>query len=200
MRYLFLLSFRLKDGLIYLPGQYGDMPPSLAVRAEIQAGLTLTFLQHGKTRKLAKNPTSYQVDPEGDCRPVTVEYKTCEWYKHQDGWSDLTEEKSGALTAKSVEIIGPLNPGAVVRHVAFSRDTRIEEPPERALPLYFALVGCLALPVNRGMGVLVVPDVEDLTAFAVDRPLMTPSSMKECRIASAGDAALQRRCACGHGG
>ena len=188
---LFRLSFRLKDGLLYLPGQYGDMPPSLAVRAEIQAGLTLTFLQHGKTRKLAKNPTSYQVDPEGDGRAVTVEYKTCEWYKHQDGWSDLTEEKSGALTAKSVEIIGPLNPGAVVRHVAFSRDTRIEEPPERALPLYFALLGCLALPVNRGMGVLIVPDVEDLAAFAVDRPLMTPSSMKECRIASAGDAALQ---------
>ena len=78
-----------------------------------------------------------------------------------------------------------------MRHVAFSRATRIEEPPERALPLYFALVGCLALPVNRGMGILVVPDVEDLTAFAVDRPLMTPSSMKECRIASAGDAALQ---------
>ena len=167
------------------------MPPSLAVRAEIQAGLTLTFLQHGKTRKLAKNPTSYQVDAEGDGRPVTVEYKTCEWYKHQDGWDDLTEEKSGELTAKAVEIIGPLNPGAVVRHVAFSRDTRIEEPPERALPLYFALIGCLALPVNRGMGVLVVPDVEDLTTFAVDRPLMTPSSMKECRIASAGDAALQ---------
>jgi CRISPR-associated protein Cas8a1/Csx13 len=41
------------------------------------------------------------------------------------------------------------------------------------------------------MGVLVVPDVEDLTAFAVDRPLMTPSTMKECRIASGGDAALQ---------
>src|SRR6516164_6113541 len=54
LRRLFRLSFRLKDGLLYLPGQYGDMPPSLAVRAEIQAGLTLTFLQHGKTRKLAK--------------------------------------------------------------------------------------------------------------------------------------------------
>jgi CRISPR-associated protein Cas8a1/Csx13 len=188
---LFRLSFRLKDGLLHLPGQYGDMPPSLAVRAEIQAGLTLTFLQHGKTRKLAKNPISYQVDPEGDGRPVTIEYKTCEWYKHQDGWIDLTEEKTGFLTVGSIEVIGPLNPGAVVRHVKFSRDTRIEEPPERALPLYFALVGCLALSVNRGMGVLLVPDVEDLRAFAVDRPLMTPASMKECRIASASDAALQ---------
>ncbi|HEX5270672.1 MAG TPA: hypothetical protein VFW33_09310, partial [Gemmataceae bacterium] len=57
LRRLFLLSFRLKDGLLHLPGQYGDMPPSLAIRAEIQTGLTLTFLQHGKTRKLAKNPT-----------------------------------------------------------------------------------------------------------------------------------------------
>ena len=95
----------------YLPGQYGTYHHRLLFLAGIQAGLTLTFLQHGKTRKLAKNPTSYQVDPEGDCRPVTVEYKTCEWYKHQDGWSDLTEEKSGALTAVSPDH-RPMNPGA----------------------------------------------------------------------------------------
>src|SRR5262249_25898225 len=92
LRRLFSLSFRLKSGLIYLPGQYGDMPPSLAVRAEIQAGLTLTFLQHGKTRSLAKNSTAYQVDAEGDGLSfITVEYKACDWYKHQDGWASLTD-------------------------------------------------------------------------------------------------------------
>src|SRR5262249_28590919 len=99
--------------------------------------------------------------------------------------------KTGTLVASSVDVSGPLNPGAVVRHVAFTADTGIAEPVERALPLYFALVGCLALPVNRGVGVLVVPDVEDLTAFLRDRPLLTPTSPRECRIASVGDAALQ---------
>ena len=66
LKRLFLIAFGLKDGLIWLPGQYGDMPPSLAVRAEIQAGLTLTFLQHGKTRDLAKQSLTHEIDPTGD--------------------------------------------------------------------------------------------------------------------------------------
>nr|AHZ45661.1 putative CRISPR-associated protein [uncultured bacterium] len=192
LRRLFALSFRLQGPLIDLPGQYGAVPPSLVVRAEIQAGLLLTFLQHGRTRKLSRDSQLVQVDPVGDgLSLVAVEYRPCTWYKHQDGWDDLTDAKTGALTRGTVEVIGPLNPGAVVRHVAFSAATRIEEPPGRALPLYFALVGCLALPVNRGVGVLVVPDVEDLRVFAHDRPLMTPRSARECRIGGAGDAALQ---------
>jgi CRISPR-associated protein Cas8a1/Csx13 len=192
LRRLFAAAFRIEDQLIYLPGQYGDMPPSLAVRAEIQAGLVLTFLQHGKTRGLAKEGVVVQCDPEGDgISLVTIEYRPCAWYKHQGGWEALCDEQTGCLKQEPVEVIGPLNPGAVVRHVAFTGATRIADLPERVLPLYFALVGCLALPVNRGVGVLVVPDVEDLEAFAHDRPLITPTSANECRIASAGDAALQ---------
>jgi CRISPR-associated protein Cas8a1/Csx13 len=38
---------------------------------------------------------------------------------------------------------------------------------------------------------LLVPEVRDLTEFAVIRPIMTPSTGKECQIASNGDAALQ---------
>jgi CRISPR-associated protein Cas8a1/Csx13 len=67
----------------------------------------------------------------------------------------------------------------------------MEDPPERMLPLYFALVGCLALPVNRGVAALLVPDVTDLTEFVYDRPLMTPTTATECQIASAADAALR---------
>lgn len=193
LRRLFALAFGLRDGLIWLPGQYGDMPPSLAVRAEVQAGLTLTFLQHGKTRKLVKELLTHEVDPTGDGTSlVSVTYRPCSWYKHQDGWDDLTDNKTGSLRTDPVEVIGPLNPGAVVRHVAFTAATKIEEAADRALPLYFALVGCLALPASRGGGgVLVVPDVDDLEVFSRDRPLLTPASVRECRVGGAGDAALQ---------
>ena len=78
--------------------------------------------------------------------------------------------------------------------MAFTGDTGIEDPPERMLPLYFALVGCLALPVNRGVAVLLVPDVTDLTEFLYDRPAMTPTTATECQIAGAADAAFSARC------
>jgi CRISPR-associated protein Cas8a1/Csx13 len=192
LKRLFRLSFRLCDDLIDLPGQYIQRPTP-EVRAELQAGLLLTFLQHGKTRKLAKPPPStYSYDPDGSGgAPATVEYRSCSWYKHQDGWQDVVEVGSGCLLADPVEVIGPLHPGAAVRHNAFSGQTKLEETPERLIPLYFALVGCLTLPVNRGVGVLLVPEVSNLRVFSRSRPLMTPTASIQCRIASAGDAALQ---------
>lgn len=189
---LFRLAFGLgTDGLVSLPGQYQEEGTSASVRAELQAGLLLTFLQHGKTRKLATDPVTLSYDPEGSgSATVVAEYRRCSWYKHQEGWRDLVDG-SGRFVCKAVEVAGPLNPGAVVRHNAYAADTKIEDPPERLLPLYFALVGCIALAVNRGVGVLVVPEVTDLVSFAKVRPWMTPTSAKECRISSAGDAALQ---------
>ena len=78
-----------------------------------------------------------------------------------------------------------------MRHVAFTGDTGAEDPPERMLPLYFALVGCLSLPVNRGVAALLVPEVMDLTEFVYDRPAMTPTTATECQIANAADAAFR---------
>ena len=188
---LFELAFQIgKDGLIYLPGQF-ESKPKAEVLAEVQNGLTLTFIQHGKTRTLGKSRTTCQYDVESDgAKTVTVEFKKCSWFKHQDGWKSLVD-KSGCLASKPVEVIGPLSPGAVVRHVAYTSSTKIEEPVERVLPLHFAIVGCLVLPINRGVGALVVPGVSDLDNFAILRPLMSPHAGRECRIAGATDAALQ---------
>ncbi len=191
LKRLFALAFQIDDsGLVCLPGQYRKgATPSREVLAELQQGMTLSFIQHGKTRTLAKEPTVIEFDV-GQKKQIRVEYKPCSWFKHQDGWKELIE-KNGCLTTRPVEVIGPLSPGAVVRHVAYSSSTKIEDPVERVLPLYFALVGALTLAINRGCGVLVIPEVEDLTAFCFQRPEMTPTAAKECRIASAGDAALQ---------
>ena len=53
-------------------------------------------------------------------------------------------DSRGRLVTKPIEVVGPMNPGAIVRHVAFTADTRIQEDTAHILPLYFALVGCLA--------------------------------------------------------
>jgi CRISPR-associated protein Cas8a1/Csx13 len=186
----FAFTIRKGDGLIYLPGQF-DSEPSAAVLADLQTGLTLTFLQHGKVRQLAKEPSTKSYDPEGDCVPgVIVQYRACTGFKHQGGWEEFVK-KDGILRRDPLRVDGPISPGTVVRHVAFTGDTAAEDPPERMLPLYFALVGCLPLPVNRGVAALLVPEVEDLTDFVIDRPAMSPTTAKQCQIANAADAVLQ---------
>lgn len=188
---LFRFSFQIRDELIYLPGQYDDVPPNFEVRAYLQQGITLTFLQHGRVRKLAKKEKIYSYQPEGEGgATVHVEFKPCSSYKHQDGWKDLVDSK-GRLKNKPIEVVGPLYPGAMVRHNAFAAQTKIEEGPTHILPLYFALVGCLTLSINRGSGVLIVPDVTDLLEFSLYRPWMTPTTARQCRIAGASDAVLQ---------
>jgi len=184
---LFACAFCLKEKLIYLPAQHRT-EPSIEVLAELQRGLLLSFLQHGRVRQLQKKetPIAYEVDG----RPLQVAARFCSAYRHQQGWKQFCN-KNGELAGKPVEVVGPLNPGAVVRHVAFHAQTRIEENPAQALPLYFALVGCLALPINRGSGVLLVPEVADLQVFSKLRPGMTPNSIRGCRITGASDAALQ---------
>ncbi len=192
LKKLFEFAFALrKDGLIYLPGQFDGGDASTAVIADLQAGLTLTFLQHGKVRQLAKEATIVSYDPEGEGVPgVVVEYRKCSGFKHQSGWEDFVDKK-GQLVNDTLKVDGPISPGSVVRHVAFTGSTAAEDPPERMLPLYFALVGCLSLPVNRGVAALIVPEVENLLDFIYDRPAMTPSTATDCQIANAADAGFR---------
>lgn len=189
---LFKLSFQILQGqgIIYLPGQFMQLP-SVGVLLETQLALTLTFLQHGLTRKLSKDGNTIQIDAEGDgSKLIKTEYKKCQSFKHQDGWKTLVQ-KNGTLSTKHIEVSGPLNPGAVVRHVAFTSTTKIEDPAERILPLYFAIIGTLALPINRGVGVLIIPDVDNLLLFQNLRPYMSPHTVRDCKIAGASDAAFQ---------
>jgi CRISPR-associated protein Cas8a1/Csx13 len=190
LKKLFAFAFGIrKDGLIELPGQHSAEPATPAL-ADLQSGLTLTFLQHGRVRKLAE-PSAISYDPEGEGVPgVVVQFRKCSGFKHQAGWEEFID-RSGQLTAGVIKVDGPISPGAAIRHVAFTADSAVEDPPERMLPLYFALVGCLALPVNRGVAVLLAPDVENLLDFVYDRPAMTPRTATQCQIAGAADAAFQ---------
>jgi len=191
LKALFEYSFDLKEDLFFLPGQYGSVAPSHPVRAYLQQGITLTFLQHGLTRALAKSETIQTFNPEEDAsKSLQYQFKACTAYKHQTGWKDVTDNK-GQLEQKPIEVAGPLSPGAVVRHNAFSTPTKLYDLPAQIIPLYFALVGCMALSINRGSGVLLIPDVTNLLEFPAIRAAMTPKSTRECQITIASDAALQ---------
>ncbi len=188
---LFEYSFRVKDDLFFIPGQYSGSPPSAPIRAYLQLGITLTFLQHGQTRKLAKKATTKTYNPDGSPgAEIEYEYKVLESYKRQTEWKNLVDSK-GRMANKPIKVAGPLSPGAVVRHNAFSGPTKLEEPLHLAMPLYFAIVGCLPLSINRGSGVLLVPDVQDLRKFHIVRQAMTPTTTRGCQITVASDAALQ---------
>ena len=191
LKKLFAFAFSVTpSGLIYLPGQHRKKP-SDAILTALQSGFTLTFLQHGRVRALAKDVTSVSYDFAGDgVSSLVLEYKKCSGFKHQSCWEALVGT-DGSLVAGTITVDGPISPGTVIRHVAFTRQTGAEDPPERMLPLYFAMVGCLALPVNRGVAALIVPDVDDLLEFLYDRPAMTPSTAMDCQIANAADAAFR---------
>lgn len=195
-KWLFKFAFQLDaDGLIFLPGQYPieengaqKVPPS-EVRARLQQGATLTFLQHGQTRKLGeKKETSYEY---GD-KKIEFSYKPCLSYTHANAWEDWIDEKKGGVLNDQKEYVvqGPIYPGAIVRHQAFGA-TAISQPISAALPLVFALVGTLSLPINGGVGVLIVPRVDDLVKFASKRGGMTPSKIQKTFIVGSSDAALQ---------
>ncbi len=190
LKRLFELSFQIiaKQGAIYLPGQY-TQAPSISVLAVTQSALTLTFLQHNKSRGLSASSRTLQIDAEGDgSKLIDIEFRECDWYKHQAAWSALVD--GGSITKKPIKYSGTINPGAIVRHDKFKKST-IEDPVERMLPLYFSIVGTLALPINRGVGVLIIPEVVDLKTFQILRPLMSPRNARDCKIAGASDAALQ---------
>jgi CRISPR-associated protein Cas8a1/Csx13 len=190
LKRLFEISFQIlgSSKTIYFPGQYSQ-PVSIDVLADAQTALTLSFLQHNKARKL-EDPIEIQIDAEGDgSRFVNATTRPCNWYVHQEGWKTLVAADM-SISERMTDVVGSLSPGTIVRHNASKRST-IQEPFSRMLPLYFAIVGTLALPINRGVGVLIVPEVDDLVSFQMLRPLMSPRNARECQIAGASDAALQ---------
>ncbi|QDT27680.1 CRISPR-associated protein Cas8a1/Csx13 [Gimesia panareensis] len=193
LRSLFEFGFQINaDGLIYLPGQF-QTPPDSAVLADLQAGSLLTFLQHGSSRKLAKNESQVShFDSENGDWEIPVTFRKCSWFKHQTGWKTLIDSQ-GELQNQAVRIDGAIYPGASVRHFAYKHQTAIKEPLERVLPLYFALVGCLSLPVNRGVGVLLIPEVKDLREFIRLRHSLNPQHAPGYRVTNAADAILQAK-------
>jgi CRISPR-associated protein Cas8a1/Csx13 len=194
---LFALAYQLKDDLIYLGGQYGELAPPLEVRAALQEGLLLSFYDHGvqsRGKKGDARVSTYEVDD----KPITYRYLPLSWYKHKrDGYKFFQQALDGTL-----EITRTLFPGATERHAGLS-GTHVTHAAELALPLLFAPVGTIALRAggkrvnDRGKrrfkpgAALLVPDLHNLSAVQYLLPALLPRNAQDCQVTNAADAALQ---------
>ncbi|MEX1026729.1 MAG: type I-MYXAN CRISPR-associated Cas8a1/Cmx1 [Candidatus Paceibacterota bacterium] len=185
---IFHAAFDLNKRTIDLPPTHSGMQTT-EVRVNLQRGLLLTFLQHGKTRRGDKKDTEQSIEIDGN--PFQFSTRYLDWYKHQDGFKDLVDKKKRTLSRKPQELPGTLYPGAAVRHNGFAGQTKYEGNVAQLLAAYFAPIGTLALPINRGSAVLLVPEVHDLLLFADNRQKITPKSYRDCFIGGGSDAVLQ---------
>ena len=201
---LFSLAFQLQEGLIYLPGQYGELPPPLEVRAALHEGLLLSFYDHGPTSRGSETvvESTYEVDD----KPVSYRYLPLSWYKHQNTEGRGKGKDGSALILDSLtEPIGltsALFPGAIQRHAAHSA-SQVKQSAKLILPLLFAPVGTMALKAggkkvtDRGArrfkpgAALLIPNLNTLSEIEYFLATIIPRTARDCQIANVADAALQ---------
>lgn len=196
LEWLLKESFQINDGLIALRGL-----DSQTMRKDAQVivhqGILGTFLQHNSTHKSAGTKTESLSLGEGE-KEIQVTYKALQSYAYQDFASNLCDKNEQLLT-KPISVAGWLNPGAVVRHVAFSSDTSFEELPEDAFVLLFAPVACYyyilrsKLRDKRAQYALVIPEITDLEKYAQYRQNqnLRYATYKDFHASSLGDAGLR---------
>ena len=199
---LFAFAFQIQDGMIYLPGQYGELPPPLEVRAALHEGLLLSFYGHAPSSRGKAEETSREAEYEVDEHPVSYSYLPLSWYKHQRDGSSLTVEG----LKNQVKLIGNLFPGAIQRHASFTAGpvtSHVTHGAELLLPLLFAPVGTMALKAggkkvnDRGSrkfkpgAALLIPDLNTLSEVEYFLPTVIPRNARDCQIANVADAALQ---------
>lgn len=201
---LFSLAFQIQEGLIYLPGQYGELAPPLEVRAALHEGLLLSFYAHGPTSRGSETATesTYEVDD----KLVSYRYLPLSWYKHQNTEGHGRGKDGSTLIVDSLtEPIGltsALFPGAIQRHAAHSA-SQVVQNAELVLPLLFAPVGTMALKAggkkvnDRGKrkfkpgAALLIPDLNTLSEVEYFLPTIIPRTARDCQVANVADAALQ---------
>ncbi|MFN6474382.1 MAG: type I-MYXAN CRISPR-associated Cas8a1/Cmx1 [Nostoc sp. SerVER01] len=196
LEWLLKESFQINDGIIALRGL-----DSQTMRKDAQVivhqGILGTFLQHTSTHKSIGTKTESLSLGEEE-KEIQVTYKALQSYAYQDFASNLCD-KNGQLLTKSINVAGWLNPGAVVRHVAFSSDTSFEELTENAFVLLFAPVACYyyilrsKLRDKRAQYALVVPEITDLEKYAQYRQNkhLRYATYKDFHASGLGDAGLR---------
>lgn len=181
-----------KSGMIDFAG-LRPAKPDLAASAVIHQGILGTFLQHGKTRGAIKGQYERLIPlDEGN---ILLKYVGLDWYSHRkaaDAFCNAADD-----WADSVQLAGWLAPGGVVRHIAYTSDTALSEPPQRALLLLFAPVGCFYFSLRstirsqKARFALVIPEINDLEAYAECRRGVCKEGMLELTASGTGDAALR---------
>ncbi|MEH2125718.1 MAG: type I-MYXAN CRISPR-associated Cas8a1/Cmx1 [Nostoc sp.] len=189
-------SFQInEEGLISLIG-LNTHSINIETQINIHLGITATFLQHNQVVKFkGKKSKSLKVDGV-DGIEIDIEYKKAVSYAHQHFAKQLCDEQ-GKFLQQSIGVVGWLYPGSIVRHVAFTKETKFEEKPQLAFALLYAPVACHYFVLRshaqpqHPQYALVIPEVANLEIYAQQYWSLGNLDYKYFHISSLGDAALR---------
>ena len=197
IQWLLEQSFLLDDGLIGFRGIDSENL-SIESRVALHQGLLNTFLQQGILSK-SDGIKSQAFDIEEGKLPIVVSYKSLTEYCHQKFAKSLCDSRTGLLLEKPVAVAGWLNPGATVKHTAFTSKTSIEQSALDALVLLYAPVVCCYFKIKsfakgeKASAALIVPEILNLQEFAELRISYAKrcQAYKDFHASGIGDAALR---------
>lgn len=192
---LFKESFKLDRNKLVWFAAHGNPVDNLQHAVMLQEAFLGTFLQHGKTRNRRVDPSDKatgSISVDVDETPIARSYRKVYSYPHQVAQTDLIHR--GALRVS--KLVGWHYPGGAVRHSAsgFAKDTALEEPAERLLPLIFAPIGVIYFRVRRqGEGVrpqyaIAVPEIDDLRLYARARASFLKHGIADLMVSGTAEA------------
>lgn len=167
-------------------------------RLMLHKAVLLTFLQHGRTRTLAKQTRSVSCE-FGDIT-VSESIKVLERYVNQEAEKKAKMFDSKGQFKEKIELAGWAFPGGAVRHTAFSGDTSLTGTPAQFLALLFAPVGSLYFLIThrerdggydkRKVAAIVLPHVQDLETYHRCYFRYLDAPVQRTYANSSGDAGL----------
>lgn len=186
-------SFQInEEGLISLTGLNTHLI-NIETQINIHLGITGTFLQHNQVFKFDGEKSRVLIV---DGMEIDVEYKKAVSYAHQHFAKRLCD-KQGQLLKQSIGVVGWLYPGSLVRHVAFTKETKFEEKPELAFALLYAPVACHYFVLRshtqpqHPQYAVVIPEVTNLEIYAQQYWNLGNLDYTHSHVSSLGDAALK---------
>ena len=173
-------------GVLYLPAVHrGSARDAYADRLIENSAILSTFLQHPTSQRKTRQTQQRIEFEEGWAIEVRfVESKS--FLKHVAAFSSQLFDRKGKPKAR-VELAQFIMPGGTARHGGEKSWTG---PAIRAIPLFFAPIGCFFLRAQEFSLVIVVPNVSDLAAFARVRPYVR-IGWKDAEVRSLEDAGLR---------
>ena len=174
-------------GVLYLPAIHrGSARDSYLERLLENNGVLSTFLQHPRSQPKTRPPTRRTIELEEgrSIEVVFVEPKTD--IKYPSAFSAKLFDRTGNVKPR-VDLAQFIMPGGTARHGGEKSWTG---SAIRAIPLFFAPIGCFFMRAQEFSWVVVVPDVSDLATFARVRPLVH-IDWKDAEVRSLEDAGLR---------
>ena len=174
-------------GILYLPAVHrGAARDAYPDRLLENNGILSTFLQHRRSQPTTSPPLRQWIElgKERSVEVRFVESKTK--LKYVADFSEKLFGREGGPKTR-VELAQFIMPGGTARHGGEKSWTG---SAVRAIPLFFAPIGCFFLRAQQLSWVVVVPDVSDLEMFASIRPCVR-IGWREAEVRSLEDAGLR---------